>query len=252
MDLDSRRTEIMNLLTERGYMTVNELSDITGYSVVTIRSDLSDLEKKGVLFRTHGGATRVEFKDAFRVLANTMTEFETEKQKIAKKASSLITEGSTIFVDAGSTTIRLVPYIKNMNITVVTNSMPVADSLKEYENINLIVVGGTLRKASMATVGSLANAVVKAINVDFYFMGSAGFNNESITSSDLSESEVKKIAIESADKVVFMADHSKYGKKAFARVCTWDSVGTFVTDEIDSELKESLLKKGITVLVPEN
>lgn len=252
MDLDNRRTEIMNLLSERGYMTVNELSDITGCSVVTIRSDLSVLEQRGLLFRTHGGATRTEKKGAFRALSNTMTEYETEKQKIAKKAASLISDGSTIFIDSGSTTIRLVPYIKDMNITVVTNSMPVADSLMTYENINLVVIGGVLRKATMATVGSLANSAVKSINVDFYFMGSAGFNDDSITSSDLSECEIKQMVISSADHVVYMADHSKYGKKAFARVCSWNSVGTFVTDAIDPELNDMLLKQGIDILIPEN
>ena len=173
MDITDRRKEIINILKDREYVTVEEFSKVLGVSTVTIRTDLSALESEGSLIRTHGGAMKSEKKSKQRFISNTMSENELEKKEIALKASSLIKDGSTIIIDSGSTTIHLAENLKDKKITVVTNNILAQDILKNEESVNLIVLGGTLRRASMGTIGPIANNAVRSMNVDIFFLGEA-------------------------------------------------------------------------------
>ena len=206
MDITDRRKEIINILKDREYVTVEEFSKVLGVSTVTIRTDLSALESEGSLIRTHGGAMKSEKKSKQRFISNTMSENELEKKEIALKASSLIKDGSTIIIDSGSTTIHLAENLKDKKITVVTNNILAQDILKNEESVNLIVLGGTLRRASMGTIGPIANNAVKSMNVDIFFLGAAAYNQEIISSSDVIEVELQKNMIHSAYKVVLYTD----------------------------------------------
>ena len=249
MDITDRRKEIINILKDREYVTVEEFSKVLGVSTVTIRTDLSALESEGSLIRTHGGAMKSEKKSKKRFISNTMSENELEKKEIALKASSLIKDGSTIIIDSGSTTIHLAENLKDKKITVVTNNILAQDILKNEESVNLIVLGGTLRRASMGTIGPIANNAVKSMNVDIFFLGAAAYNQEIISSYDVIEVELKKNMIHSADKVVLLADSSKYGKKAFSTISSWDLIDTFITDKIDNDFREKLEELGVEVIL---
>ena len=249
MDITDRRKEIINILKDREYVTVEEFSKVLGVSTVTIRTDLSGLESEGSLIRTHGGAMKSEKKSKQRFISNTMSENELEKKEIALKASSLIKDGSTIIIDSGSTTIHLAENLKDKKITVVTNNILAQDILKNEESVNLIVLGGTLRRASMGTIGPIANNAVKSMNVDIFFLGAAAYNQEIISSYDVIEVELKKNMIHSADKVVLLADSSKYGKKAFSTISSWDLIDTFITDKIDNDFREKLEELGVEVIL---
>ncbi|MDD7589573.1 DeoR/GlpR family DNA-binding transcription regulator [Bullifex porci] len=249
MDITDRRKEIINILKDREYVTVEEFSKVLGVSTVTIRTDLSALESEGSLIRTHGGAMKSEKKSKQRFISNTMSENELEKKEIALKASSLIKDGSTIIIDSGSTTIHLAENLKDKKITVVTNNILAQDILKNEESVNLIVLGGTLRRASMGTIGPIANNAVKSMNVDIFFLGAAAYNQEIISSYDVIEVELKKNMIHSADKVVLLADSSKYGKKAFSTISSWDLIDTFITDKIDNDFREKLEELGVEVIL---
>ena len=249
MDITDRRKEIINILKDREYVTVEEFSKVLGVSTVTIRTDLSALESEGSLIRTHGGAMKSEKKRQQRSISNTMSENELEKKEIALKASSLIKDGSTIIIDSGSTTIHLAENLKDKKITVVTNNILAQDILKNEESVNLIVLGGTLRRASMGTIGPIANNAVKSMNVDIFFLGAAAYNQEIISSYDVIEVELKKNMIHSADKVVLLADSSKYGKKAFSTISSWDLIDTFITDKIDNDFREKLEELGVEVIL---
>ena len=249
MDITDRRKEIINILKDREYVTVEEFSKVLGVSTVTIRTDLSALESEGSLIRTHGGAMKSEKKSKQRFISNTMSENELEKKEIALKSSSLIKDGSTIIIDSGSTTIHLAENLKDKKITVVTNNILAQDILKNEESVNLIVLGGTLRRASMGTIGPIANNAVKSMNVDIFFLGAAAYNQEIISSYDVIEVELKKNMIHSADKVVLLADSSKYGKKAFSTISSWDLIDTFITDKIDNDFREKLEELGVEVIL---
>jgi len=249
MDLSKRRQQIVEVLTEHGYITVEELSQRLGVSAVTIRTDLASLEESGALIRTHGGAMRTEKKSTTRFLSTTMSEYEAQKRSIARKASRFLSNGSTIIVDSGSTTIHLMDYVSDKDLTVVTNSIPAVDRIKDDESVEVYLIGGSLKRSYMGTIGPLANTAMSLLNADVYFMGAANFDNDGITSTNLMEVELKKAMIKAADKVVFMADSSKCGRKAFASLCSWDDIDVFVTDSIDEELRGKLEQKGIEVLI---
>ena len=218
MDINERRDEILKILGDREYVTVEEFSRLLSVSAVTIRTDLTSLEESGLLMRTHGGAMKSSMKGEARLISNTMIENEMEKKAIAEKAASLIKPGNTIIIDSGSTTIHLIEHLKGKNITVVTNNLLVLEKLKSEDDIKIIALGGSLRRESMGTVGPLAEMAIKALNVDIYFMGAAAYNRSSITSSDISESSLKRDMMDAADKVVFLADSSKFGKRAFSNI----------------------------------
>ena len=251
MDIKSRRDEILRILGDRDYVTVEEFSKVLGVSAVTIRTDLTALEEQGQLIRTHGGAMKSGRKGEARLISNTIAEYEMEKKAIAKRAASLIRPGNTIIIDSGSTTIHLIEYLDEKNVTVVTNSFLACEKLKDKEDIKVVFLGGNLRRESMGTVGLLANNAIKAMNVDIYFMGAAAYTEETITSSDMIESELKRNMIHASDKVVFLADSSKYGRKAFSTICSWDDIDTFVVDKIDPDFRRRLEEKGVEVISAE-
>lgn len=247
-EIDSRRRTIVEKLDELGYVSVLELSNSLGVSAVTIRTDLTHLEKEGVLLRTHGGAKRVEKSGAIRLLSNTMVEFEAEKKAIARAASRFITDGSTIIVDSGSTTVHLLNYVSGREIMIVTNSIPVIEGLKDDQSVEILLIGGNLRRSYMGTIGPLANAFMQSVHVNTYFMGSANYDMDGVTCTNLLEAELKKSMLHSCDRVVFMADSSKFGKKAFASLCSWDQIDVFVTDKIDPSFQAFLSEKGVEVI----
>lgn len=248
MDINERRRQITEILSVPGYVTVEELAQKLNVSSVTIRSDLTALEKTGTLVRTHGGAMSAEKKSTARLLSETMTEYGKQKKAIAARAAGFITEGSTIIVDSGSTTVHLLEYVSGKNITVVTNSIPAVDRLKEDPSVEVFIIGGSLKRSYMGTIGPLANNAMSLLNVDVYFMGAANYNKDGITSTNLMEAELKRAMMKAADKVVFLADSSKYGRKAFASLCRWDEIDAFVTDSIDADFRAYLEDKGIEVL----
>lgn len=248
MDINERRDEILKILGDREYVTVEEFSRLLSVSAVTIRTDLTSLEESGLLMRTHGGAMKSSMKGEARLISNTMIENEMEKKAIAEKAASLIKPGNTIIIDSGSTTIHLIEHLKGKNITVVTNNLLVLEKLKSEDDIKIIALGGSLRRESMGTVGPLAEMAIKALNVDIYFMGAAAYNRSSITSSDISESSLKRDMMDAADKVVFLADSSKFGKRAFSNICSWHDVDTFISDKMDEEFKKELEEMGVEVI----
>ena len=248
MDINERRDEILKILGDREYVTVEEFSRLLSVSAVTIRTDLTSLEESGLLMRTHGGAMKSSMKGEARLISNTMIENEMEKKAIAEKAASLIKPGNTIIIDSGSTTIHLIEHLKGKNITVVTNNLLVLEKLKSEDDIKIIALGGSLRRESMGTVGPLAEMAIKALNVDIYFMGAAAYNRSSITSSDISESSLKRDMMDAADKVVFLADSSKFGKRAFSNICSWHDIDTFISDNMDGEFKKELEEMGVEVI----
>ena len=248
MDIKSRRDEILRILGDRDYVTVEEFSKVLGVSAVTIRTDLTVLEEQGQLIRTHGGAMKSGRKGEARLISNTIAEYEMEKKAIAKRAASLIRPGNTIIIDSGSTTIHLIEYLDEKNVTVVTNSFLACEKMRDKEDIKVVFLGGNLRRESMGTVGLLANNAIKAMNVDIYFMGAAAYDKKNISTSDMTESELKINMIEASDKVVFMADSSKFGIKAFSKICSWDKVDAFVTEKIQGDFRRELEEMGVEVL----
>ncbi len=249
MSSNDRQDQILKLLNCNDYMTVEELSRNLGVSKVTIRSYLTVMEQKGLLFRTHGGAMIPESKSALRSISKTMLEFDNEKASIAKAAANLVEDDDIVLTDSGSTCLHLASYLKGKKITVVSNSLLLVDALKEEESIEVVCLGGTLKRSVMGMTGPMAISDVSRIHADILFLGATGYTNSGLFSSNLAEAELKQNMIKTSDKVCFLADSSKYGTKALAHISSWDNIDIFITDKITPELKESLEQNGVEVIV---
>jgi len=250
----SRRIKIIELLKTHGQVNVNELSESLGVTGVTIRNDLAQLEKKRILIRARGGAIKIEqnFADEDYPLSDKQKKHLFEKREIGKKAAELIEENNTIIIDSGSTTYELAKNLKRFNdLTVITNALNVATLLAEYNNINVIVPGGMLKKNSLSLVGILAEKGFKDYFCDKLFLGVDGFDlNFGISTPNPEEAHLNQIMIGISKEVIVVADSSKFQKRGFAFIAPVNRINTVVTDQgILAEHKSKLESLGVKVII---
>lgn len=247
---EERRLKIAEIISKDKSISVSELSKLFNVSESTIRRDLHVLEEKGFIQRTHGGAilkTGTHYEPAF--FEKEEVELEA-KRKIGKIAASLIEEGDTILLDSGTTTLEIARNLKNMRLTVVTNSPLIAIELSKYEDIELIVTGGIQRWRTKALVGPIAEMVIKQFKVDKAFIGTNAISFEDgLMTPDLIEANTKKAMIEVASEVYVVADHTKFGKKSFVKFADLKDITAIITDdEIDYEVVKKYEQANVEIL----
>ena len=245
-----RKIKILDILKAQESVEVEQLTKLFSVSKVTVRGDLDDLERKGLLIRTHGGAMLPENLSLVRVLSNTLEERKDEKSAICRAALQFIKPGMNIIIDAGSTTVHLAKLVGAMNITVITNSVLVLQELMNSETVELLVAGGILRKPSLSFMGAPASFVFDQIHADVLFLGVSGFSIvRGMTCTNMVEAETKKHMIKNASKVCLLADSSKLEKMFIANVCGWDSIDYLVTDYLKDEHKAILAGCGVGIVI---
>jgi len=249
-----RQMEIIEWLKMEGIVNINNLHEKLRVSKVTIRSDIDELDQKGYLLKTRGGAVLSNNRNLVRLIEKTIHEYEYEKDLIARTAARLVKPGMRIIIDSGSTTSFLPRYLKDLNLTVVTNSLIVAHELCGLENINLIVSGGSLRNESQSLIGIPSLSFFDTINADILFLGATGFSAErGASASDIMEAETKKMMISSSTEVYLLIDTSKFGKNSLARICHSSELTGIITDKISPKKLQLLKEQNLIVLqsVPE-
>lgn len=218
-----RHQLILQRLSEQKVVKLKELVDLTDSSESTIRRDLTDLEAEGYLARVHGGATLLSTPDEEPTFEEKRDRFVDEKVAIARKAATFIEDGMSIYLDAGTTTQAMVPFLEGKKIVVVTNSLPIANELFDLD-IKTFVIGGELKRSTQALVGYNARESMMNYRVDLAFLGMNGIDLDAgYTTPDPEEALVKKTAIELAQTSFVLADASKIGKRTFSRVATLDA-----------------------------
>ncbi|MFZ7119538.1 MAG: DeoR/GlpR family DNA-binding transcription regulator [Eubacteriaceae bacterium] len=247
-----RQEQILQYIYEKKEVSVMELSELFNVSEVTIRKDLCELSKKGKVVKTHGGATY------FGSIADTKIPYYKrdlisvkEKNKIGACAASLIKEGEIIFVDAGSTTNNIVPYLEDKEITVVTCDIRIAYRLIMYPKITLVVSGGYSQNSIFALVGSMSEEMFRNTRADMLFLSLDAIDFDyGISYKTLYPVAVKKAMMDSAKKVVAIFDSSKTGKKSFAKLCDIEDIDVIITDAgIDEIYKKKFQEKGVEVII---
>ncbi|WP_406677987.1 DeoR/GlpR family DNA-binding transcription regulator [Moorella sp. ACPs] len=248
-----RRKIIIDKINSGMPLSVSELSRELGVSPMTIRRDLSSLEKEGLLTRTHGGAVPVgggsEEEPSFDEKLN---RFPAEKLAIARKAAELIKDGDTILLNAGTTVTALARLLKDrQNLTVVTNTVNIAMELAQSEGINLVLTGGNMRTRSYAMVGTLTERVLREIHVQKAFLGVNGISIEhGLTTPNMTEAHTNSLMIKAADEIIVLADHSKIGRVTLSRFAPIEAVSTLITDRAaPPDFIEELVRRGIEVIV---
>jgi len=250
MNAYERKIAIVKMLEKDEKVQINSLAEQFNVTRVTIRTDLDDLEKRGLLVRTHGGAVPAENKQIIRLISKTIHEREKEKESIARAASKLVKPGSTVMIDSGSTTSFLPRFLSNIKLTVVTNSLIVMQELSGAANIELLVSGGALRRFSMALIGETSKFFFSQINAEILFLGATSVSMEKgVTCSNLLEAATKKNMIESCEKICLLVDSSKFGKVSMAHICDWENIDTLITDSISEKDKLFLSDIGVEVII---
>lgn len=248
-----RRKEILNMLAEKGEVLIVELSEKFQVSEVTIRNDLSQLEKKNTLVRARGGALKFEGGVAIEKRLADKTKINTkEKSKIGEKAAQFVKESDTIIIDSGSTTAELVRHMADFqDLTVITNAINIANLLVNRQNINMIMLGGYFRKNSSSLVGPLAEKSLRNFNVDKFFLGVDGFDtNQGIFTPNIEEARLNEIMIEIAREVIVLVDSSKFKKRSLAFICNIRQIHKVITDAgISIEDKKRLHDAGVEVII---
>ncbi len=249
---NKRQQEILDILAKQSYITVHELSERLKVSLVTIRKDLTLLEQQSYLYRTHGGASikpRYAFERNVVEKENINVE---QKNKIAKKALNFINDNDFIILASGTTIHYLARNIANFkNLTVLTSSLRASLEICNMNNINIIQLGGEVRKSSTSVIGSVAESTLKQFACNKLFLGIDGIDTEfGISTSNAAEAHLNKLMIESASKVYVLADSSKINKRGFGKICDLDQIDVFITDSgIEPNDLKKLEEAGINVYV---
>ncbi|MDR2007734.1 MAG: DeoR/GlpR family DNA-binding transcription regulator [Alphaproteobacteria bacterium] len=239
-----RHKYILDLLRTQEFVRVPELSNILGVTEETIRRDIKFLAQNGDIKKTHGGAMLLEnaekplpmhnhedipFKK--RILQNTDL-----KHKIAALGVSLVKNGDTLMLDASSTTLVLVEYLKQKkNLTFLTNSIEI---VYKYANdpIYIISTGGSPKKNGLSLIGKVAMETISQYNVDTLFMGCQGLDlNKGITDSNEPDSTLKRCMMKQAEKIYLLVDSTKFNKVSFAKIADNTEITGIITDSKPSE-----------------
>lgn len=229
---NEREKEIMKLLEQNSYATVEYLADKIHISPSSIRRDLKRLELQGAIVRSYGGAElkeSVNKKIPFYLRSHQNTH---EKSRVACTAASLVKAGDVLFADSSTSTYFMLEYLKNIkDITIITNSLAVMNACSEY-NINAFMTGGKLSGENRSClVGNGAENMINAFHADFFF-----FSVQSLTRGgvlyDCFESEiaVRKLMMKNSEKKVFLCDHSKINRFSAYRLCDTEDVDYVVSD----------------------
>ncbi len=247
---EERHEKIIELLQFQNRVTVQELVEHLNVSEATIRRDLQELEVEGILKRTHGGAILTLPTNAEPTFNEKEIALLDEKKQIAKLAAEFVQEGDVIILDSGTTTIQMIPFICNKNITVVTNSIVVGFLLGAYENNKLILIGGEHRNITRSIVGSAANEMLQTLHVQKAFMGTNGIDFKfGATTPNVEEARTKNAMICAADELFLLADHTKFKNVTLAQFAPLSEINYLVTDDKTPSTTLSKYKKeGIKVI----
>jgi DeoR/GlpR family transcriptional regulator of sugar metabolism len=229
-----RQTLILERVREQGGVRVTDLVRELGVSDMTVRRDLELLDERGLIEKVHGGAAAIDgsalFEPGFTAKSVLM---EAEKGLIAASAASLVAPGTAIAISAGTTTFALAKRLTDIpGLTVLTNSVPVADVLyKDGRPDQTVILSGGVRTPSDALVGPFAVEVIRSLHVDSVFLGTHGMDSRSgFTTPNILEAETNRALIEAGRRLIVLADHTKWGVIGISSVARLENADTIITD----------------------
>ncbi len=240
---------ILEELSSHGSVSVADLAAELSVSPATIRRDLELLDDQRLLTRTHGGAVAqgVLYELPLRYKSARHQE---EKRRIALEAASRVTDGEAVGLTGGTTTTEVARVlVERQRLTVVTNALNIASELAIRPNLKLVVTGGWARSESYELVGPLAEQSLAGLNLDTVFLGVDGASFEAglMTHHEV-EAHTNLALMERARRTVVVADSSKIGRTAFARICAIDRVHELITDVgADVDAVAAIREAGVTV-----
>ncbi len=249
---NDRYNKILDILERDGSVKTSKLVELLGISLETVRRDLDFLEKQGELQKVHGGAILknkegVNLTYSLREVKNTE-----EKKEIATLALNYIKEGETIALNSSTTNIEIARLIKNRysSLTIVTNSLRIAEELADIKGINLILAGGVYNKNEFAFLGEITSNFLDNFSVDKSFVSVGGISlKRGITDFLMDEVLVERKMIEIGEEVIILADSSKIDSNSLIKICEMKDIDFIITDsKLDNNIKQKYKDDNINII----
>jgi len=248
--LEERQQEILKLVNQAGRVTVAGLSQSFGVSEVTIRADLQALASQNLIVRTHGGAVSASLAPELS-LALRLQQQVPQKNRIGTAAAELVADGDAIFLDTSSTALATARQLKSRHdLTIITNSLAVAQALLEAPGISVVMPGGTLQRDTMSLVGIDGLALLQQFNIQKGFFGAHGLSlREGLTDVSAAEAQVKHRMARMCRQIIAVLDESKWGRVGLASFARLDELYCVITSkQAPEELVQPVRAAGINVI----
>lgn len=252
MDINERREKILEILSETGQVKVADLSREFGISSITIRSDLADLEDKGLLFRVHGGAINSYKSYCDMDLQQRLGTNLKAKQLIARGAVELIKDHDTVMFNSGTTTLTVFRAIPaHLHLNIVTNSISIALEASGNPNFNVVLLGGFVNPKYQFIYGDDASSQLKNYHADKLFLSVDGISPDSgLTTYYDREAELARLMLAQSASKIIVADSSKVGRTAFVNIAEINTADYLITDDSQSQSEElNILKKSLRKII---
>ncbi len=251
---EERWQQILALLSAQGRIRVGRLAERLGVSEATVRRDLEAMQARGLLQRTHGGAMLLP-PAAFEVsFDESQSRALAEKRAIGRRAAALVQDGDAIIIESGSTTLEFARCLGEVKrLKVLTNSLAIARDLSTREEIEVMILGGTLRRQSASLVGPWVAEILQGVRVDKAFLGVNGISASfGMSAPNPYTAESRRSMLNAARQRIALADHSKLGVESLYRVAPLTALDLLVTDaRAGADQLASFRDAGIEVLVGE-
>jgi DeoR family transcriptional regulator, aga operon transcriptional repressor len=247
-----RRQRLVKYITEQGYCTTAELSGIFGVSEMTIRRDVSKLVENGEVRGFRGGVgslTREDLAGSDYRLRDL--KMGAAKHAIAEAALDFVGANSVIAIDAGTTGAHLASILPNDRmLSVITHSFPVVSSLVGNSGVEVMCLGGTLHPDSLSFDGPATLAAISNLHVPMLFLAATGLGDRGVFCGNGFDAITKRALIDVSERVVLIADSSKFQNQAMVRVCGWDAIDTIIVDSgIGDAQRRLLVQHGVTMTI---
>lgn len=230
-DIEARRAKLRALLSQKGFLSLAELTAEFAVSESTIRRDLEILERAGVARRTHGGGVCVEYATGQRLgFADRQTTNFSAKRAIATVIAEIIDDGQTVMIDGGTTCYQVATELAGRDLSVVTNSVPIASLLFGEASGEVTLVGGYLYPRTGVALGATAVEQINKLHASLLVMSCAGLTPNGAFNINQMMADVEREMMRAADRIVMAVDHSKLGVSSLAKICETRELDVIVTD----------------------
>ena len=250
MDVEARRSRLLELVRSQGFAGLPNLSDLLKVSESTVRRDLDFLEQQQVVRRTHGGVFYTGPSPKLPQFDQRQNANWNMKQAIARSAVALIGDGETVLLDGGSTTYELAQLLVGQSVQVVTNSLPVGTLFAGSDTADLVMVGGYVHARTGVLLGPYANQMLAELKVQKAVLSVAGMNESGFYNSNLLLVETERAMMAAADEVIVLVDSTKFDRSSLAHLCDLGDIDTLVVDDqITEAWQQRLQDAGVNVVI---
>ncbi|MDB5025379.1 MAG: DeoR/GlpR transcriptional regulator [Mucilaginibacter sp.] len=246
MNFQRRKQIILEKLNIKGEVDIKQMAQELDISEITIRRDLNQLAGDGLLYRTHGGAMKVDPLQVPHDFINKAAKNVEAKDKICRAAANQINHGDIIFMDCGSTVFRLCQFIKNKKIKVITNSIPVVYELHN-SLVSLNIIGGEFDAERQAVHGRIANEHIARYKASKAFLGADGISRNGLFANSELEADITQAFAAHSEKTFLLCDDSKIGKEGYLKFAEFTLINAIITNSKSDELAY-LKKQGVEVI----